>query len=69
MLNALFIGVRSQSGSNNNAGASPARQGGGVMSVEALYGGNANELSDDSSAEDDLDIVRQHSRLMKHAEF
>ena len=39
------------------------------MSVEALYGGNANELSDDSSAEDDLDIVRQHSRLMKHAEF
>ena len=60
VLAALFIGI--------------GGDGSGMGTAAAVIAGVSNsvgvrELSDDSSAEEDEDLLKQHSRLMKQQEF
>ena len=59
VLQALFIGI---------GDTSDAFKGGAIAGVSNEVG-IVRELSDDSSAEEEEDLLRQHERLMKQQEF
>lgn len=59
VLAALFIGIGASDANADQSQGVPAA----IPGVSNNYG--ARELSDDSSAEEDEDMMRQHERYMK----
>jgi len=62
VLAALFIGIGGDDAQGQKPGVTAA-----IPGVSNSVG--ARELSDDSSAEEDEDLMRQHERYMKQQEF
>ena len=65
VLAALFIGI---GGGDASADARPGMIGNAAIPGVSTSPG-VRELSEDSSAEEDDDLLRQHERIMKQQEF